>query len=294
MRLEKMRVAAAVVVLLSVAHAQNFSPMTMTVNNGAGKDSMVVMGTAQGKTTMHSKNNVFQLTMNGNEVFSFTPLESNADNAFTEEVLGTMRISSFAANSISAEDFEARSEEYPNQPWLAAAMDLFHNGTDGWAIKSALLSEEGSDSEDLEVTSCGAYSSVLGGACKTSHHTIEKTYTNLPNHAEIQVTARVHFIDNWDDDTLWVKAGAPGTLETQPPQWQEEYTWCPQFFTFLCNAGIQVCGLDHYPDKLGRLVSFSMEHNTPDLTLQFGTNMNPKTPPCQASYGVSHVTVEVR
>merc|ERR1711998_33424 len=117
---------------------------------------------------------------------------------------------------------------------------------------------------------------------------------DFPNHAEIQITARVHFLDNWDDDTMWMKAGSPGTVSVSPPVWAEEYTWCPQFFTFMCNGGVSACGKAHYPDKLSRLVTVSMEHSAPDLTLQFGTNIKAGTPPCEVSYGVSHVTVEVR
>jgi len=274
--------------------AQEFKPITMSVNNGEGKDSTVSMGTSGGKATLHSKNNEFKVTMNGNEVFAYTPLEQNVDNAFTEQVLGTMRIGSFAANSIVAEDFEARSDDFPNQNWLAARMDTFTNGTDGWQILPVALSAGSADNEDLGTSKCGGLGEILGGPCKTSYHTIEKTYADLPNHAEIQITARVHFLDNWDDDTMWMKAGSPGTVSVSPPVWAEEYTWCPQFFTFMCNGGVSACGKAHYPDKLSRLVTVSMEHSAPDLTLQFGTNIKAGTPPCEVSYGVSHVTVEVR
>merc|ERR1712048_1297090 len=210
------------------------------------------------------------------------------------QVLGTMRIGSFAANSIVAEDFEARSDDFPNQNWLAARMDTFTNGTDGWQILPVALSAGSADNEDLGTSKCGGLGEILGGPCKTSYHTIEKTYADLPNHAEIQITARVHFLDNWDDDTMWMKAGSAGTVSVSAPVWAEEYTWCPQFFTFMCNGGVSACGKAHYPDKLSRLVTVSMEHSAPDLTLQFGTNIKPGTPPCEVSYGVSHVTVEVR
>merc|ERR1712019_229417 len=90
------------------------------------------------------------------------------------------------------------------------------NGTDGWRIVPVAVSDGESDNEDLTTTACGGVGQVLGGHCATSYHTIEKTYTNLPNHAEVQITARIHFLDNWDDDTMWMKMGLPGTVEQAP------------------------------------------------------------------------------
>lgn len=286
--------SCVVVLLMAVAAAQTVRPITLNVNNGEGKDSTVAMGTSAGKATMHAKNNEFKLTMNGQEVMSYLPLESNTDNAFTEQVLGTFRIASLAANSIVADDFEARNDDFPNQNWLAAKMDTFTNGTDGWSIAPVAVSDGQSDNEDLVTTNCGGMGQVLGGHCATSYHTVEKTYTNLPNHAEVQITARVHFLDNWDDDTMWLKMGLPGTLEQSPPVWAEEYTWCPQFFTFMCNAGVSTCGQGHYPDKMSRLVTVSMDHTAQDLQVQWGSNIREGTPPCEVSYALSHITIEVR
>merc|ERR1712226_301411 len=281
-----------VLVLANVVNAQ--APYTMFVNNGQGKDSTLTLGGAGGKATMHSQNNEFKLTMNNNEVLNFLPLETNVDNAFTPEVLGTMRIGSFAANSIIANDFEARNEESPNQNWLAVAVDTFSNGTDGWSIIPVAVNDDSADVADLVTTQCGGVGKVLGGPCQTSYHTVEKVYKNLPNHAEIQVTARVHFIDNWDDDTMWLKVGQPGLVGSTAPVWAEEYTWCPQFFTFMCQHGVSVCGKGHYPDKMSRLVTVTMQHTSPDVALQFGTDMKTDTPACETSFAVSQVSIEVR
>jgi len=292
MQYATMLAVALVAAAMGVSTAQE--PMTIFVNNGEGKDSTVTLGGAGGKATMHSKNNEFKLTMNGAEVLGFLPLETNVDNMFTPEVLGTFNIGSFAANSITANDFEARNEESPNQGWLAVASDTFSNGTDGWSIVPVSVNDGAADVADLGTSKCGGAGNILGGPCQTSYHTVEKVYSGLPNHAEIQITARVHFIDNWDDDTMWLKVGQPGTVSSSAPAWAEEYTWCPQFFTFMCSHGVSVCGKGHYPDRMSRLVTVTMQHTTPDLALQFGTDMKTETPPCEASYGVSQITIEVR
>ena len=60
------------------------------------------------------------------------------------------------------------------------------------------------------------------------------------------------------------------------------------------SHGVSVCGKSVYPDRMPRLVTVTMQHTTPDLALQFGTDMKTETPPCEASYGISQITIEVR
>jgi len=74
----------------------------------------------------------------------------------------------------------------------------------------------------------------------------------------------------------------------------EQYTWCSQFFTMMCPQGSSACGKSEYPDKLSRLVSVSMAHTDPTLTVTFGTNIPAEVPSCDVSYGISAVVIEVR
>jgi len=62
----------------------------------------------------------------------------------------------------------------------------------------------------------------------------------------------------------------------------------------MCPAGSSACGKDQYPDKLSRLISVSMTHSDPTLTVKFGTNIPSSVPSCEVSYGISSVVIEVR
>jgi hypothetical protein len=270
-------VVVCVATFVSIAIAD--APTTIVVDAGLGKESQLSLGSGVKKVVMHSKSDKFSITMDSQEVLGMTPL-SKSSAAFTPEVTGLFEIKSLNAKSIYSNDFEVVSPEVPLQQWLVVQDDSFTNGTDGWIAENGL---------ELETSKCGGVT-ILGGPCKTSFHVISKTY-QLPRHAQVQVTARFHFIDNWDDDTAFMKLSGPNGDSVA---WTEEYTWCPQFFTMMCPKGHSACGKEEYPDKLSRLVSVAMEHTDNTLTVKFGTNIPEVVPPCEVSYGISSVVVEVR
>jgi len=269
------------VVLLVVALGSPVAgdPMTIFVDAGIGKDSTLSIGPSERRITLHSLENEFSLTANGNQVLKMTPLAKDSA-AFTPAVTGAFEIGEITATNIYSQDFEIVNPDAPLQQWLIVHMDTFSNGTDGWDVE---------DGPTLETSKCGGLT-LLGGSCKTSHHVVTKTY-ELPKHAQIQVSARVHFLDNWDDDTAFMKLS---TASGEVTAWTEQYTWCPQFFTMMCSQGHSACGKEQYPDRLSKLVSVSMPHSEPTLTIKFGTNIPEIVPPCEVSYGISGVVVEVR
>jgi len=254
--------------------------MTINIDGGDGKDSTISMQGGGKRLVMHSQENTFSITTGANQVLELKPLTKDSA-AFTPSVTGALSISSANAMAIEADDFEVVNPNTPLQQWLTVFQDSFTNGTNGWTALSG---------PPLQTSTCGGVT-LLGGSCKTSNHVISKTY-QLPKHAQVQVTARFHFIDNWDDDTAWMSLST--STGQQANMWQEQYTWCNQFFTMMCAQGYSACGKDKYPDRLSRLISVSMDHNQPTLTVQFGTNIAPEVPPCEVAYGVSAIVVEVR
>jgi hypothetical protein len=255
------------------------TPMTIFVDPGEGKEAAISFGGPGKKVVMKAKDNVFSIAANQKEVLTMMPLAKDSA-AFTPEVIGSFSINSITAKSIVSDDFEIVNPQAPTQQWLAVHHDTFENSTLGWEIPNG---------QPLELSQCGGVT-LLGGPCKTSYHIMSKTF-QLPKHAQIQVTARFHFIDNWDDDTAFMSLSSPAG---QTKAWLEQYSWCSQFFTMMCAEGHSACGKDKYPDKLSRLISVSMEHNEPSLTVQFGTNIGQEIPPCEVSYGISGVVIEVR
>jgi hypothetical protein len=253
--------------------------MTIFVDAGEGKDSSISFGGSGKKVVMHSKDNVFSITAGANEVLSMKPLARDSA-AFKPEVIGSFQLNSITASSIVAEDFDVVNPDSPLQQWLAVYHDSFTNGTDGWTVNTG---------PPVTTSTCGGVT-LLGGPCQTSSHILSKTF-ELPRHAQVKVTARFHFLDNWDDDTAWMSLS---TSSGQRKMWMEQYSWCSQFFTLMCAEGHSACGQDKYPDKLSRLINVNMDHNEPTLTVQFGTSIGSEIPPCEVSYGVSSVVVEVR
>jgi len=267
-------------VLLSlVSETVSQSPMSIFVNAGTGSDSTLSLGSGQKQVVMHAQNNQFSVTTGGNQVLSMTPLAVGSA-AFTPEVIGGFNINSLNAQSIYSDDFEIVNPAAPFQQWLIVEDDTFINGTGGWTVNSG---------PDVTTSTCGGLS-LLGGPCQTSSQTVSKTY-QLPKHAQVQVSARFHFLDNWDDDTAWMQLS---TSSGNAVMWTEQYTWCSQFFTMMCPAGSSACGKDEYPDKLSRLISVNMDHTDPSITVSFGTNIPSEVPACEVSYGISAVVIEVR
>lgn len=250
---------------------------TIFVNNGE-KPASIVMGQGNKKLKFMASDNKLELQSANGTVFTVTPLQVES-SAFTEELVGSVEMQgALSVRDIYSEDFEITSAENELQGWLIAgdADDVFVNSTLGWATSSG---------KPLSVQKCGGVS-MLGGPGSINSDSVSKTYS-LPKHAEVQITARITMGDNWDDDTAFMKVDGEYL-------WTEEYNWCAQFFTMMCAKGHNACGKPEYPDKLSRLVSVSVPHTAPTMTVEFGTTIPAEVPPSEVWYGISSVSVEVR
>merc|ERR1711998_298817 len=171
-------------------------------------------------------------------------LSSATQSVFSMEptVMGEGHIKGgMSVTSIFSDDYEILSPENQLQKWLVAgsADDPFVDEALGNAGYVSTLGG------NLTIQKCAGLW-MLGGPNKLASAEISKTYY-LPKHSEVKVTARYSFVDNWDDDTGYMKTD-------NQVVWTEEYTWCPQFFTFVCPKGHNACGSEFYPDKLSRLL----------------------------------------
>jgi len=223
-------------------------------------------------------NDVLSLANSNQTVLSISPLvQAGTDSG--EQILGYVEVmGGISANNLYSDIFEIVSAQNQLQNWLVAdgGDDTFVNSTLGWATASG---------KPLTVQQCAGIS-ILGGPNSLNSDSISKTY-DLPKHAEVKVTARISFIDNWDDDTAWMKLDGEF-------MWTEEYNWCPQFFTMMCAKGYNACGKPQYPDKLSRVISVGMPHTAPTLTVEFGTTIPVEVSASEVSFGISSVFIEVR
>eukprot|EP00917_Polyrhabdina_sp_WS-2016_P007024 GHVP01015667.1.p1 GENE.GHVP01015667.1~~GHVP01015667.1.p1 ORF type:complete len:259 (-),score=27.44 GHVP01015667.1:222-998(-) len=94
-----------------------------------------------------------------------------------------------------------------------------------------------------ETSSCGeSINLFLGGPCKTSDEVVIREFSYLPTHKSLRVTANVHFFDNWEGETFWMKIDDRFV-------WARQHFWCRQVFKENCRRlGIDSCGLKEFPD----------------------------------------------
>jgi len=263
--------------LVVVTLATENGIVSIFVNNGE-LPSAITMGQGSKRARFSANGDTIALETANGTVFSISPA-APTQGAYTDDLVGSVEMSgSLSVGDIFSDDYEILSTENRLQNWLIAGGgdDLFTNDTLGWSTSSGA---------PLSVQKCGGIS-ILGGHNVLNTDSITKTYA-LPKHAEIQVTARFSFIDDWDDDWAFMKLDG-NTM------WTEQYVWCPEAFTFICKEGHNACGNPKFPDRLSRLITVSMPHTAPSLTIEFGSMIHEAVPSSIVSYGVSSVTIEVR
>ncbi|UKJ88156.2 hypothetical protein MACJ_000599 [Theileria orientalis] len=123
------------------------------------------------------------------------------------------------------------------------------------------------------ISSCGNSSdSFLGGPCNLAAGSVKRFYNNLPTHAEIKITGRVHFFDEWN----------------------ESHNWCPSVTDSVCRKfGIDVCGTE-YPDRLSVNFDVSMPHDSVSLVIEFSSSLDAKTQACVVSWGIDDIALHLR
>lgn len=255
--------------------------MSIYLNPAASQPATMTLGAGDRKMRFSSQSGTLELSSATQSVFSMEPTVMG-EGHIKDEVVGAVDIKGgMSVTSIFSDDYEILSAENQLQKWLIAGNcdDPFVDESLGNAGYTSSLGG------NLTIQKCAGLW-MLGGPDKLASAEISKTYF-LPAHSEVKVTARYSFIDNWDDDTGYMKIDSEVV-------WTEEYTWCPQFFTFVCPKGHNACGSEFYPDKLSRLISVSVPHSDDKLTLTFGSTIPGELSPNEVSYGISGVSIEVR
>lgn len=155
--------------------------------------------------------------------------------------------------------------------WSVVAFDDFDDASsNGWH-------------PDVRST-CGlARDSFLGGYCKLSHHEASKTFSNLPPHRRLRLSARLHFLDKWQGEELVVKIN-------DEPVWTLAHTHCNKVFATMCR-GLNVCGDEKYADRLSHLMSVTINHSAPSVKVSIHSTLDKD--PCTASWGVDDVELAV-
>ncbi|GFE54248.1 hypothetical protein BaOVIS_016520 [Babesia ovis] len=137
-----------------------------------------------------------------------------------------------------------------------------------------------------DTSTCGRSGDYfLGGPCKLSKGRVNRFYLKLPPHSEIRVTGRVHFFDQWEGESLNIKADGATV-------WSQSHNWCPSVSNTECiKYGIDSCGQE-YPDRLSVHYDISLPHKSDTLALEFNSTLEAE--PCQASWGIDDVALFLR
>lgn len=134
---------------------------------------------------------------------------------------------------------------------------------------------------------CGASSDFfLGGHCRFAATSTTRSYSNLPAHSKVKVTARIHYFDQWEGEAVAMSLD-------NTPVWSQSHHWCPEFLKWMCRKyGMDSCGRDE-PDRLSVRAEAIIEHNAPTLTVGFASSLGHDKDPCYTSWGIDDVAVHV-
>jgi len=129
----------------------------------------------------------------------------------------------------------------------------------------------------------------LGGPCALSSGTASVNISHIPEqHKLLKVTARVHFLDRWQGEALWLKVDGSTV-------WTQSHTHCDRVFSSMCR-GIDVCGDVNYPDWLSFRVEAVVPHSkSTSVSLEFGSTLtnDPTSTACGPSYGIDDVMLHI-
>lgn len=140
-------------------------------------------------------------------------------------------------------------------------------------------------------SSCGVGSGpgrdeFLGGHCRFAASTSTRRYTQLPPHERIRIRARVHFIDEWEGESIQMSLDGA-------PVWSQAHEWCPNFQKWICTKyGIDTCGRET-PDRLSVVAEATSIHNASEVSVAFSSSLPPGTDACRTAWGVDDVSVEL-
>jgi len=173
------------------------------------------------------------------------------------------------ADSVTMDGLEASFLEINSVPqWgLVGGIEDFEEDTaDGWS--------------NGEVTEC-AGQKILGGHCTEQQMpTLTKTFTGLPAHSKLRVSANFFFIDSWDGETGFLNIDGN-------PMWVESYD-----HKMGAATGINVCGNATPEKNLMSHIDVTIPHTGSEVTLSFGATLDEHT--CDESFGIDSIMLFTR
>jgi len=125
-----------------------------------------------------------------------------------------------------------------------------------------------------DVIKCNGFSMLSAKPSRT----ISTSYKNLPKHTQIRITATVHFIDDWQGETAWLKLN-------------NFYVWTESHDQKSVAGKFSMCGSDLYPEsRFSAPIDVIWSHKSKSLQLSFGSNLDGS----DARFAISNVAIHTR
>eukprot|EP01054_Gregarina_sp_Poly1_P003999 Gregarina_sp_Poly_1__3998@NODE_2206_length_2490_cov_107_981428_g1421_i0_p1_GENE_NODE_2206_length_2490_cov_107_981428_g1421_i0NODE_2206_length_2490_cov_107_981428_g1421_i0_p1_ORF_typecomplete_len250_score15_89_NODE_2206_length_2490_cov_107_981428_g1421_i06211370 len=161
-----------------------------------------------------------------------------------------------------------------NDDFFMVNLQTFEQGAEGWT--------------NARLSTCGISADIfLGGRCKYSYHSSERTYKALPPHARIRITGRIHFIGNWAGESVVL-------LIDDKYASGYSHHWCPSIFQSKCQQyNVNECG-SLEGDKLSTFFNIELTHRANSVKIGVQSTLPNSTDPCSTSWGIDDVALYVR
>lgn len=249
--------AAAALSLPSLGLAAGGEPeintAQLSLNAAHGQRAEVRLGTGQEVYTLGAGAKGFAISHNDRDV-----LTVSGDGEVTVR-----------ADVLQADTLTAANLVVGGVPqWRMASMDVFgavSPADAGW--------ENGKDT-----LQCAGLT-LLVGQRNPLQSSFAKAFSALPEHNQVRVQATVHFVDDWQGDTAYLKVNG-------------EYVWTFSHDQRNSKGAINLCGSATFPEsRFSVPIDVALPHTGSALRVEFGSTLEVGAP---AHLGLSSLSLSLR
>merc|ERR1712048_476390 len=108
---------------------------------------------------------------------------------------------------------------------------------------------------------------------------VHKTFSNLPEHTQLRVSAKYLFIDSWDGESAYMKI-------------DDRIAWADTYNHASVKKGISICGNETPEGRYMTPIDVTIPHTGSEFDLTFGATTDEHA--CDESYGVDNIMVFAR
>ena len=171
-----------------------------------------------------------------------------------------------AIMSTPSGDVEVGPDLRKVKQWKLLFEDDFHKGSvEDWTrVSHAGTKDEKTKAANSEVSTCARFphanSDYFLGAFGNVR--VRRVYNQLPAHDFVRVTGRVHLIDKWNGEFIFLDVDGKR-------KWSATHRFCSEFFETMCNPNtdnakyVDSCGNTNFADAMSVPFDISFRHTEP-------------------------------